>query len=133
VDLELQCKAVKIKALLMVRDVPTRWNSSASMLEQALQLREALKLLVVMEQHNRHRGARLSRFKLSREEWDLLAQLFPVLDVWHLADNRNVPLIHCFYCRSFLAPHNKFRRIQLLYSMTSYHSSISSHGSSTAL
>ena len=117
----------------MVRDVPTRWNSTTSMLEQALQLWEALKLLVVMEQHNRPQGARLSQFKLSREEWDLLAQLFPVLDVWHLADNRKMPLIHWFYCRSFLAPHNEFRRIQLLYSMMSYHSSISSHGSSMAL
>jgi len=65
----------------MVRDVSTRWNSTASMLERALQLREALKLLTVMEQHNRARGARLARFKLSKDEWDLLAQLFPVLDV----------------------------------------------------
>ena len=117
----------------MVRDVPTRWNSTASMLERALKLREALKLLVVMEQHNRPRGARLSRFKLSREEWDLLAQLFPVLNVWHLIDNHKMPLIHWFYSRSFLAPHNEFRRIQLLYSMMSYHSLISSHGSLMAL
>ena len=77
----------------MVRDVSTCWNSTASMLERALQLREALKLLIVMEQHNRPRGARLSRFKLSRDEWDLLAQLFPVLDVWNLADYFNT-LIH---------------------------------------
>ena len=65
----------------MVRDVLTRWNSTASMLERALQLREALKLLTVMEHHNRARGTRLARFKLSKDEWDLLAQLFPVLDV----------------------------------------------------
>jgi hypothetical protein len=64
-DLEFQCKAVKIKPVLMVRDVSTRWNSTASMVERALQLREALKLLVVMEQHNRPRGARLGHFKLS--------------------------------------------------------------------
>ena len=65
----------------MVRDVSTRWNSTASMVEQALQLREALKLLVVMEQHNRPRGARLGRFKLSKDEWELLTQLFHILDV----------------------------------------------------
>jgi hypothetical protein len=46
----------------MVRDVSTCWNSTASMLtasmlERALQLREALKLLVVMEQHNHAQGA----------------------------------------------------------------------------
>ena len=65
----------------MVRDVSTRWNSTASMVERALQLREALKLLVVMEQHNRPRGARLEHFKLSKDEWELLTQLFQILDV----------------------------------------------------
>lgn len=80
-DLETQCKEVKIKPRLMIRDVSTRWNSTALMLERALELREALKLLVVMEEHNKPRGVRLSRFKLSKEEWDLLAQLFPILDV----------------------------------------------------
>lgn len=65
----------------MIRDVSTRWNSTALMLERALELREALKLLVVMEEHNKPRGVHLSRFKLSKEEWDLLAQLFPILDV----------------------------------------------------
>lgn len=80
-DLELQCKAVKIKPLLMVRDVSTRWNSTASMLERTLQLREALQVLVVEKEHNRPRGARLARFKLSKDEWDVLTQLFPILDV----------------------------------------------------
>ena len=37
----------------MVRDVSTQWNSTASMIAQALQLWEALELLIVMEQHNR--------------------------------------------------------------------------------
>ena len=77
----------------MVHDVPTCWNSTALMLEQALQLWKALKLLVVMEQQNHPRGMWLSWFKLSREEWDLLAQLFLVLDLWCLSDNHNVPLI----------------------------------------
>jgi hypothetical protein len=68
----------------MIRDVSTRWNSTALMLERALELWEALKLLVVMEEHNKPRGVCLSRFKLSKEEWDLLAQLFPILNV-HLS------------------------------------------------
>ena len=51
------------------------------MVEWALQLQEALKLLVVMEQHNRPRGARLEHFKLSKDEWELLTQLFQILDV----------------------------------------------------
>lgn len=80
-DLEIQCKTAKITPQLMIWDVATRWNSTASLLERALQLREALMLLVGMEQHNKPRGARLNRFKLSKAEWDLLSQLFPLLDV----------------------------------------------------
>ena len=101
----------------MIRDVSTRWNSTASMLERALQLREALKLLVVMEQHNRLRGARLARFKISREEWDLLSQLFPVLDVCILDDNIRNSYSHPIYLRSSSVPHSEFRPILLLYSM----------------
>jgi hypothetical protein len=59
-DLELQCKAAKIKPLLMVCDILTCWNRTASMLERTLQLLEALKLLPVMEQHNHSRGAQLA-------------------------------------------------------------------------
>ena len=51
------------------------------MVEQALQLQEALELLVVMEQHNRPQGARLGCFKLSKDEWELLTQHFHILDV----------------------------------------------------
>ena len=65
----------------MVRDVATRWNSTAELLERALQLREALNLLVISEQHNRPRSARLKHFQLSKQEWDLLDKLFPLLEV----------------------------------------------------
>ena len=34
-----------------------------------------------MEQHNHSRGAQLAWFKLLKAEWNLLAQLFPVLDL----------------------------------------------------
>ena len=64
----------------MIRDVATRWNSTASLLERALQLQEAIMLLVGMEQHNKAQGARLNCFKLLKVEWDLLTQLFPLLD-----------------------------------------------------
>ena len=48
---------------------------------RALELREALMLLVGLEQHNRGRGTRLSRFKLSKQEWEVLTQLHPLLEV----------------------------------------------------
>lgn len=67
--------------MLMIRDVPTRWNSTAELVGRALKLRDALKLLVIMEDYNKPRGVRLRRFQLSSEEWDLLSQLYPLLDV----------------------------------------------------
>ena len=80
-DLESACVKIKIQPRLMVRDVAMRWNSTAELLERALQLREALNLLVISEHHNRPRSARLKRFQLSKAEWDLLDKLFPLLEV----------------------------------------------------
>ena len=65
----------------MVRDVATRWNSMVEMLKRALQLREALNLLVVLEYHNRPCSARLKRFQLTKPEWDLIDKLRPLLEV----------------------------------------------------
>ena len=66
----------------MVRDVSTRWNSTAELIQRALELAPALKILVVKAEHNKPgRGVRLKRFQLSHEEWMLLAELSPLLDV----------------------------------------------------
>jgi hypothetical protein len=65
----------------MVRDVATRWNSTAELIGRALQLREAINLLVISEHYNRPRSARLRRFQLSKSEWDLLEKLSPLLGV----------------------------------------------------
>jgi hypothetical protein len=65
----------------MVRDVATRWNSTAELLERALQLREAINLLVIAEHHNRPQSACLKRFQLTKPEWELLDRLFPLLEV----------------------------------------------------
>jgi len=70
------------KPALMVRDVATRWNSTSELLERALLLRKALNVLVGLEQHNKPRTARLQRFKLSGPEWELLEQLWPLLNVY---------------------------------------------------
>jgi hypothetical protein len=80
-DLEAACVKSKIKPLQIVRDVATRWNSTALMLGRAMKLREAINLLVISEQHNKPRSARLKRFQLSKAEWDLLDKLFPLLEV----------------------------------------------------
>jgi hypothetical protein len=66
----------------MVRDVSTRWNSTADLVQWALELSPALKILVVKADYNKPRhGVRLKRFQLSLEEWKLLADLSPLLDV----------------------------------------------------
>jgi hypothetical protein len=66
----------------MLRAVATRWNTVAELIGRVLQLREGLQVLVSLEQHNKSaRGVRLKRFKLSKQEWDLLSQLHPLLDV----------------------------------------------------
>lgn len=80
-DLENACLKSKIKSVQMVRDIATWWNSTAELLGRALQLREALNLLVISEHHNRPRSARLRRFQLTKSEWDLLEKLFPFLEV----------------------------------------------------
>ena len=43
----------------MVRNVPTRWNSTAELIGRALELREPLKLLVIMQEYNKPRGVHL--------------------------------------------------------------------------
>ena len=80
-NLEAACVKSKIKPMQMVRDVATRWNSTTMMLGRALQMREAINLLVISEHHNRPRSVRLRRFQLSKVEWDLLDKLYPLLEV----------------------------------------------------
>ena len=65
----------------MIRDVSTQWNSTAELIQRALEIASALKVLVVMAQHNKPRGIRLSRFQLSTAEWRILEELAPILEV----------------------------------------------------
>ena len=78
----------------MVRDVATRWNSTAELIQRALELAPALKILVVKAEHNKPgRGVRLKRFQLSPEEWMLLTDLSPLLDVRLLWELLNATLL----------------------------------------
>ncbi|KAJ3490696.1 hypothetical protein NLJ89_g11414 [Agrocybe chaxingu] len=97
-DLAQCCKQVNIEAKLMVRDVATRWNSTAALVKRAIDLEPALQILVVMSEHNKPRGVRLSRFRLSGDEWKILKQLSPLLNIFtyatELISNSKIPLIH---------------------------------------
>ena len=65
----------------MICDVSTQWNIMAELVQRALKLKNALKILVVKADHNKPRGVRLARFMLSEEELVLLKQLSPLLEV----------------------------------------------------
>jgi hypothetical protein len=82
VDLLNACIKSKIKPVLMVCNVTTRWNSTAKLLRRALQLHDAINLLVISEQHNRLCSACLKCFQLMKAEWDLLDKLFLLLEVF---------------------------------------------------
>ena len=80
-DLDVSCEDASIPTKQMVRDVSTRWNSTAELIQRALELKGALNILVIKAEHNRPRGVRLQRFRLSQSEWALLAELSPLLEV----------------------------------------------------
>ncbi|KAJ7937747.1 hypothetical protein B0H13DRAFT_2302575 [Mycena leptocephala] len=50
-DLAAACTRSKSTPRLMICEVPTRWNSTAELIKRAIELRDALTLLVVMEEH----------------------------------------------------------------------------------
>jgi hypothetical protein len=80
-DLELLRRDTRILSKLMICDVSTRWNSTAKLVQCTLELKNALRILVVKADHNKPQGVRLARFTLSEEEWVLLKQLSPLLEV----------------------------------------------------
>ena len=110
--------------MLMIQAVATRWNTMATLLERALKLCELLNLLITLEQHNKNScGVRLQRFKLSRQEWDLLTQLYPLLEV-RLIDF----VMHGeaeFMNRCFSRPRRKSQRAMHLFYTRSFPSSTS--------
>ena len=65
----------------IIRAVATQWNTMVKLIGHALELCKVLMLLVGLEQHNRGHGTRLSQFKLSKQEWEVLTQLHPLLEV----------------------------------------------------
>lgn len=75
------CVANALKEQVLLRSVPTRWNSVAEMLGRALLLHPVVGDLCDMAQFNKHDGVKLRRFILEDDEWLLLEQLYPLLDV----------------------------------------------------
>ena len=87
-DLAECCKKAGIASKTIKRPVPTRWNSVAEMLWSAIQLCTPLNKLVLIDWHNTNAKSRIKKFKLKKEEWDLLMQLEPILVVSSLLVHR---------------------------------------------
>ena len=81
-NLKITCKKSNTKPALMVRNVVTQWNSMSELLECALHLCKALTVLVGLKQHNKPRTARLQWSKLMGAEWELLEQLWSLLNLY---------------------------------------------------
>ncbi|TDL14850.1 hypothetical protein BD410DRAFT_733533 [Rickenella mellea] len=97
-DMKKLCVKFKIDYVVLMRAVPTRWNSVAMALKRALVLQPAIDKLVTMDQHNTSRGPKLKKYQLSKNEWDILKQLSPLLQRFLAATERisksAVPLVH---------------------------------------
>lgn len=54
--MDLLCTEAGITIKQMIWDVATRWNSTAELLQCAIELKEALKILVLKAEYNKPRG-----------------------------------------------------------------------------
>ncbi|KAL1949782.1 hypothetical protein VTO73DRAFT_8663 [Trametes versicolor] len=77
-----------VNSEVLIRAVKTCWNTVTEVLERALEMREALGDLCDMAQFNKKTGARLRRYLLTDEEWDILAQLSRLLDPFLFATKK---------------------------------------------
>ena len=66
----------------MIRSIVTRWNTLAEAIGRALALRPAIEKLVTLAKHQKPAsGKSIRRFQLTDDEWTLLEQLHPLLEV----------------------------------------------------
>ena len=89
--MEAICKSHDIVPQVLVRSVPTRWNSVTEMIERAVKLWPVISELCKLPEFNKRTGIRLRRFILSDEEWVLLESVQPLLSVCSLS-------FFCFVC-----------------------------------
>ncbi|KAJ3510755.1 hypothetical protein NMY22_g15875 [Coprinellus aureogranulatus] len=66
---------------MIKKDVSTHWNSTAELSQSGLGLCPALDRLVVQTEFNKPSGVCLCHFWLTEEEWKIIGQLLPMLNV----------------------------------------------------
>ncbi|KAL1940908.1 hypothetical protein VTO73DRAFT_7544 [Trametes versicolor] len=72
---------------VLVRPVRTRWNTMTEVLKRALDMREVLGHLCDLMAFNKPQGVRLRRFALTDEEWEIVKQLYDLLEPFLYATN----------------------------------------------
>ncbi|KAJ3511231.1 hypothetical protein NMY22_g15715 [Coprinellus aureogranulatus] len=96
--LKSACEKVGCFFKMLSRDVSTRWNSTSELSKSGIDLRPALDRLCIQAEFNKSSGVRLRRFRLSNEEWRIIEQLAPMLDVITYTTKEmsksSTPLIH---------------------------------------
>lgn len=80
--LSAECKLNGIDFHVPERNVATRWNSTVAMMNSVVPIRAAVDRLCDTEPD-------LRKYKLTANEWEMIAQLSPVLNVSVL------PHLHC--------------------------------------
>ncbi|THH23259.1 hypothetical protein EUX98_g7913, partial [Antrodiella citrinella] len=97
-DLRLACERSGIVPKQMIRSVATRWNSTSQAISRALYLRLALDKLFALPKYNKNDKKSLKRFKPTTEEWTILEQLEPILEMFLIAtehiSHSNRPLLY---------------------------------------
>ncbi|SJL14102.1 uncharacterized protein ARMOST_17557 [Armillaria ostoyae] len=98
--LEVLCENEGISILKMIRRVVTRWNTTSNLINRGVSLRPALDVLCTEHEQNDGKPPmkRLKHFLLRDEEWEVLMQLQPILEIFLRATERishsAVPLLH---------------------------------------
>lgn len=92
------CKTHKLeKQLVLVRAVANRWNTQAAMIGRAIDVKPVVNDVCDMTKFNSN-GMRLRSYSFSDKEWEILEQLYPILDLFvgctKKMEQESVPLIY---------------------------------------
>lgn len=99
-DMEKTCAdclpPIRYKAI--PRPCETRWNTIAALLDGALPMADAIDKVVLHPQHNKQRKNRLSRFRMTLQQWQLADELrgvlVPFLEATDLISTGTNALLH---------------------------------------
>ena len=80
-DFKIACEKAGIKPLQMKCAIATHWNSLADAIMHALKVCHSLEGLLTLAKYDKLGPQSLRRCKVTRQEWEILEQLEPLLSV----------------------------------------------------